>query len=172
MTTTNLLLQPVDFKIEQTTLGTWKRHLTIGGSSYAEFMSTARMAGMPLVHITLGRNPETGHRKVAMGCIAIGRIAVGVVPIGQVAIGVCPIGQLSLGLLVGVGQLTTGIFAIGQMALGVLLGIGQFATGFYAIGQFGFGYYVLAQIGAGVHVWSTAVKDAVARRAFRFFLGR
>jgi hypothetical protein len=167
----NMLMEPVEFKVDQTSFGTWKRHLSVSGSYYAEFVSNARVLGMPLVHYTRGRNPQTGRRTLARGFVAIGRIAVGIFPVGQLAIGVCPVGQLSLGLLLGIGQLTTGVVAIGQMAFGALLGIGQFTTGYFAIGQIAVGYYALGQIGLGAHVWSMRVRDAAARRVFKFLWG-
>jgi hypothetical protein len=149
----NVLQQPADYKIEKTSLGTWRRFLSPSGLSYAEFTSHRRYFGLPLVSYTSGRCPETGRCKMAKGVVAIGRFALGVVPIGQVAIGVFPIGQLSLGLVFGIGQLATGFFAVGQAAIGMVFGFGQLATGVVAIGQLALGWHVLAQIGVGAEVW-------------------
>jgi hypothetical protein len=149
----NVLQQPVDYKIEQTSFGTWRRFLSPSGLAYAEFTSHQKYFGLPLISYTSGRCPETGRRKLANGIVAVGRFAVGVVPIGQVAIGVFPIGQLSLGLVLGVGQLATGLFAVGQAAIGVVFGFGQLATGVVAIGQIALGWHVMAQIGVGAQVW-------------------
>src|SRR5438874_2553821 len=104
---TNLLLEEIDYKVEETSFGTWKRYLNEAGLSYREFTSHRRWMGLPLLHYTAGRNPETGARKTAKGVIAIGRIAVGIISIGQLAIGVIAIGQLSFGLLLALGQLCT-----------------------------------------------------------------
>jgi hypothetical protein len=169
---TNYLFQPVDFKIDQTRFGTWRQHLNESGSLFREFTSHASMFGLPLLHYTAGRNPETGRRKIAKGIFAIGRIAIGVFPVGQMAIGLCPIGQLSLGLVFGIGQLATGVFAIGQCAIGVLFGAGQLATGVIAVGQFALGGHVLAQRGFGRHVWDTVNADPAARDFFKRLLNR
>jgi hypothetical protein len=168
MSSFNTLLQPVDFQIEQTPFGAWKRHRTAAGSYFAEFTSTRQIFGLPLFHYVTGKDPQTGRRKMAVGIVAIGRIAIGVFPIGQLAIGLFPFGQLSLGLIVGFGQLATGLISFGQIALGVLLGIGQISTGALAIGQFAIGYNVLAQRGFGVHVWDMVTRDPAVGRLFRF----
>lgn len=166
----NLLLEEIDYKIEQTSFGTWKRYMDPAGHAFHEFTSHHHFMGLPLLHYTAGRNPETGRRKLAKGVIAIGRIAVGVIAIGQAAFGILSIGQLSLGLLLGLGQLCTGVFALGQLSLGVLIGIGQLATGYVAVGQAGFGFYVLAQSGTGVHVWDTKGVDLAARQFFESWM--
>ena len=118
---TNLLLQPVDWKIDEGPFFVVKRHLSPNGSSYEEYTSRMRMGQLPLVHITWGRNPETGRRKVARGVIAIGRFAVGFVSLGQVAVGLIPIGQASFGAIgLGVAFLAH----LGGFAAGATLGTG------------------------------------------------
>jgi hypothetical protein len=149
----NLLLEPIDYKIEETPLGTWRRFAGANGMVYSEFTSRHRWFGLPLLAYTSGRCPETGKAKMAKGIIAVGRFALGVVAIGQVAIGLFPIGQVSLGLVLGLGQFATGLVAVGQFALGGVFGFGQFATGLVAIGQFALGWHVVGQIGMGAHVW-------------------
>jgi hypothetical protein len=150
----NVLLEHVDYKVEETPFGTWRRFLSPTGFAYAEFTSHRRLFGLPLFSYTSGICPETGRRKMAKGVVAVGKSALGVVPIGQLAIGLFPIGQVSLGLIFGLGQFSTGLFAVGQFALGGLFGFGQFTTGVVAIGQLALGWHVLAQKGAGVSVWS------------------
>jgi hypothetical protein len=167
---TNMLNQPIVFQIQHTAWGTWKRHLTVAGSYFAEYESNARFLGMPLVHITRGRDPQTNRRKVARGVIAVGRIAVGIVSVGQLAVGVVPIGQLALGLLFSMGQFAIGAAALGQLAVGPLVAVGQFAVGYIAVGQMSAGFYALGQLGIGAHVWSTQIKDAAAIRFFRSLL--
>ena len=169
MTSENLLLQPIEYKVTESSFGVWKRHLNAQGQAYAEFTSHRRIIGLPLVHYTAGRSPETGSRKVARGIIAIGRVSVGVVAIGQAAFGFIAIGQLALGLLFGLGQGTTGAVAIGQGAAGVVAA-GQLTAGGVAVGQLGAGYYVLAQSGVGVHVWDAKTKDPEAASFFRALL--
>jgi len=117
-----------------------------------EWKSKVKIMGLPLIHIAIGRNKETGRLMVAKGIIAI----------GQFGIGLITIAQLGIGLLFGLGQLVFGVFAIGQFAGGLIFGLGQFAFGLTAIGQIAFGNYVRASIGYGNHVWSSKIKDPQA----------
>lgn len=162
----NLLLEEIEYRIERTRRGVWRRYLYPDGRAYAEFVSHARIAGWPLLHYTRGICPETGRRKVARGVLAVGRVAVGGVAVGQAAFGLLAIGQLGLGLLFGLGQAATGVYGIGQLALALEFGIGQLATGATAIGQIALGEYVLAQIGFGTHVRDQSATDPEARRHF------
>lgn len=144
--------------------------------SFEEFVSHRRLFGLPLVHYTRGRCPETGRAKwacgmvavgrKAIGLVALGRFAVGLLALGQLSAGVFVIGQLAIGVLLGIGQGTTGVIAIGQLAIGLAFGLGQFTTGFIAIGQGAAGYYVLAQKGIGRFVWDTSGCSPVARQFF------
>lgn len=173
----NLLLQQVEYKTEETNSGIWQRYGYIDGTSYHEFTSHRTMFGMPLVHYTYGRNPETGRRVWAKGVIAVGRFARGVIPIGMVSIGLIAIGLLAFGLVaigllgigvaIGFGQLSTGVVALGHMAIGVLFGAGQITTGYIAIGQVALGKYVLAQIGVGKFVWCMGRADPEAVEFFK-----
>lgn len=162
----NLLLEKVDYKIEQNRRGVWRRYLYPNGQYFAEFKTHRTLFGLPVYHYTSGICPETGRRVTAKGIIAIGRVAMGGLAIGQAAFGIVAIGQLGLGLLFGLGQASSGVIAIGQLAIGVLFGLGQFATGLVAIGQFAMGQYVLAQFGMGDYVW---MKDSADPRAVEFF---
>jgi len=122
-----------------------------------EYKSKAALFGWPLLHIAIGRNPETGRLMAAKGIIAI----------GQFAIGVITVAQFGIGILFGFGQFMGGIVAVGQFAAGILFGLGQFACGITAIGQIAFGKYVLAAVGYGRHVWSKKVKDPEAIEYFQ-----
>lgn len=126
----NTLLEDVQYKIEVTRRGTWRRYGYIDGTSYHEFTSHASFCGMPLVHYTYGRNPETGRRRVAKGVVAVGRLAFGVVAIGHASLGLIAVGQLAIGVAFGLGQLATGAVAVGQFALAGAFGLGQFAAGY------------------------------------------
>ena len=158
----NLLLQPVEYKIEKTAWGIWRRHLSEKGSYFAEFTSHAELLGLPLLHYTRGINPQTGRRKTARGVIAVGRVAVGGIACGQAAFGLCAIGQAGFGVLFGLGQACSGLYAVGQLALGVGFGAGQLATGYTAIGQLAIGEYVLAQLGIGTYLWTPGESDPEA----------
>lgn len=173
----NLLLEPVSYKVEETALGVWRRFAYENSSGFfEEFVSHRRLFGLPLLHYTHGRCPETGRAKwacgivavgrKAIGLLALGRFAVGLLALGQLSAGVFVVGQLAIGMLLGIGQGTTGVIAIGQLAIGVAFGLGQFTTGFVAIGQVAAGYYVFAQKGIGRFVWDTSGCSPVARQFF------
>jgi hypothetical protein len=168
----NVLLERVEYQIETTRFGTWRRYLYPTGIYFAEFKSHSTFFGLPLVHYTHGICPETGKRIVAKGVIGIGRLATGILAVGQASFGVIAIGQLGLGLLLGLGQGSTGWMAVGQLAVGFYFGLGQMATGSIAIGQLALGKYVLAQMGFGEHVWSTKGSDPEAIEFFRSLLSR
>lgn len=168
----NLLLEEVEFQVTRTLTGTWRRFLWTGGELFEEYRSHQRFLGLPLVHYTRGRSPETGRRVVARGVIAIGRRAVGIIAIGQGALGVIAIGQASAALLLGVGQATLAPFALGQLAVGLLAGLGQVAIGWVAVGQLALGEYVVAQFGLGAHVWDTRGAAPDAEAFFRRLLER
>jgi len=93
----NPLLEEVEYKIDETNFGVWRRYGYANGTSYHEFKSYTHIFGMPLVHYTYGRNLETGKRVIAKGVIAIGRLACGVVAIGQFAVGKYVLAQIGLG---------------------------------------------------------------------------
>lgn len=162
----NLLLEPVEYKIEETAFGRWRKFAYPTGELFEEFVSHSRFLGLPLIHYTRGRCPETGKRIVARGIVAVGRLAVGVIAIGHAAAGIAAIGQLGIGLIFGLGQAAIGLYAAGQLALALNFGLGQLATGYAAIGQFGLGEYVLAQFGVGEHVWDMRGCAPEAREFF------
>jgi hypothetical protein len=163
----NLLFDEVQYKIDETRLGVWRRYLYPTGELFEEFTSHRRMLGMPWFHYTRGRCPQTGKRVVAKGVIAVGRLAVGILAIGQASAGVIAIGQAAIGLLFGFGQLSTGLLALGQLAIALAIGVGQFTTGYVAIGQGAFGVYVLAQFGYGRYVCDMNGQSPVAMEFFR-----
>jgi hypothetical protein len=163
----NLLLESIEYKIDETPFGIWRRFVYPDGSLFEEFVSHRKMLGLPLLHYTRGRCPETGKRIIAKGVIAIGRLSMGVLAIGHASGGIIAIGQLGLGVLIGIGQGSTGLYAIGQLAIGVIFGLGQVATGYIAIGQLGFGKYVLAQRGYGQQVWDMRGASPAARQFFQ-----
>jgi hypothetical protein len=168
----NLLLRPVKYKHEQTARGARRSFMYPNGLLFTEYMSHARLFGLPLVHTTRGICPETGRRVVARGVVAVGRRAVGVVAIGQLAVGLVAVGQLSLGGLCALGQAAFGPVAVGQAAVAAAFAAGQFAAAAgVAIGQFSAGAYALGQIGFGKQVWDTRGADPVARQFFRGWLG-
>lgn len=162
----NMLLEKVEYQVERTALGVWRRHLTENGAYFAEFRSHGELLGLPLIHYTRGICPDTGRRITAKGVIAVGRLAVGGIAIGHASMGLLAIGQAAVGLLGGLGQAATGMIAVGQLALAASYGLGQLATGEVVIGQLAWGEYVLAQVGYGEHVWSQERADPEAAAFF------
>lgn len=158
--------------METTNFGVWRRFVYPNGAYFAEFKSHAIFFGLPLLHYTRGKCPETGRRVVAKGVIAVGRLAMGILAIGQASFGIIAIGQAGLGLVLGLGQGATGLYAIGQAAIGLMLGLGQITTGEIAIGQLAYGKYVLAQIGYGDYVWSINRADPEAVTFFKSLFAR
>lgn len=163
----NMLLETIEYKTEETEHGTWRRFVYPNGESFSEYRSETIVFGLPLVHYTSGKCPETGKRLVAKGFIAVGRKAVGVIAIGQVSAGLVALGQASLGLLFCLAQAGAGFVALGQLALGARFGAGQLTTGTTAIGQLALGRYVLAQVGFGSHLWTPGYADPEAVRHFQ-----
>ena len=164
---TNQLLEPIEYKIDETKFGSWRRYGYIDGTSYQEFTSHKSFFGLPLIHYTQGRNPETGRRRVAKGVIAVGRLAFGIIAIGHASLGLIAIGQLAVGIIFGLGQLATGAVAIAQFAFALIFGFGQFATGYVAIGQFVYAYYGLAQLGLGKYIHALNRSDPQAIEFFK-----
>ena len=74
--TRNLLLEDIDYKLQETRLGVWRSYMYPSGQLFQEFTAHARVFGLPLVHYTYGRSPETGRRVIAKGIVAITRIGV------------------------------------------------------------------------------------------------
>ena len=161
----NLLLDPapVEYAIERTSFGTWKRHLAEDGKRYSEFTSHRRVGRLPLVHMTFGRDPATRRFKTAKGVLAVGRRAVGVFAAGQLAVGVVAVGQLAPGLLFGLGQATTGAVCVGQAAFGAVFALGQLAVADVAVGQFAVGRIAIGQFGFGGAVIDVRGVDPAAR---------
>ena len=168
----NMLLQQVEYKIEETASGRWRKFVYPNGDLFEEFVSHGSFMGLPLLHYTRGKCPETGKRIVAKGVIAVGRLAVGIIAFGHASAGLVAVGQLGLGMFFGLGQAATGLCAVGQFALAWTFGLGQFSTGYTAIGQFAMGKYVLAQFGIGEHVWDMRGAAPEAREYFRALLNR
>ena len=88
-----------------------------------EFRSKEEINGLPLIHINIGTNPETGRPLVAKGVVAIGNIAFGVVSIGAAAFGVVTLAAFGLGI-VSLASVAIGIIALGAVALGYEFALG------------------------------------------------
>jgi len=121
-----------------------------------EWRTKAELFGWPLIHVAVGRDPQTLKLRVAKGIIAVGQFAVGLVTVAQ----------FGVGLLFGFGQFVLGAVAIGQIAGGLVFGLGQIATGYVAIGQVAVGEYARAQLAWGRYVWTKLRQDPQAVALF------
>src|SRR6266446_6831534 len=100
----NMLLEDIQYRIDETPRGVWRSFIYPNGELFEEYTSHRRVFGVPLLHYTRGKCPETGKRVVARGIVAVGRLAVGVIAIGHASAGIIALGQLALGVLLGLGQ--------------------------------------------------------------------
>ena len=172
--TRNVLLDPdpVEYAVERTGFGVWRRHVSPGGRRFSEFTSHYRVGRWPALHMTYGRDPATGKKKTAKGVVAVGQWAVGVFAAGQFAVGVFVLAQFGLGLLLGVAQFGTGLVCVGQFALGGVFAVGQFAAAYAAVGMLAVGHVAVGLWGWGGAVCDMNGCDPVARQwvrtVFRF----
>lgn len=128
-----------------------------------EYRSSIHIAGIPLVHINLGKGPRhDGKFHCAKGIIAIGNEAIGVVAIGALSVGLLSFGAISIGVMaagalalgalvfgavaigyIAIGALAIGAYAYGALSIGFVLAIGDRAYGEYAIGNQAFGNHLM-----------------------------
>jgi len=151
----NLANEPIDYKVTETERFITRTYVYPTGTAFTEKTSKATLIGWPLFHMTLGKCPETGRRKVAKGWVAVGRFALGGIAVGQVAMGLVAVAQLGFGVLFllaqgglsGYGAVAqasvAGDFAYGQVAVARREAVGQIAVAEYAMGQIGIGRHVL-----------------------------
>jgi predicted Ser/Thr protein kinase len=136
-----------------------------------EYRSHKTLFGLPLLHITSGRDLKTGKPRVATGIIAIGAIAKGVVALGGVAFGGLAFGGgLSIGLL-AVGGGAVGLVALGGAALALLLAFGGAAVAPVAFGGGAVGWFAMGGGAWGVHAIGGNAEDEVARGFFGAWAG-
>ncbi|MFH1707267.1 MAG: hypothetical protein ABIF71_05055 [Planctomycetota bacterium] len=156
----------IAYTFTRTAWGVWRTYTHPDGRMFREYQTRWKVWGLPLIHFTSGKNPETGRLMVARGFIAVGRVSVGVIAIGQAAAGVLAFGQAAAGVLF-FAQGGAGLAGVGQVAITLLCGIGQIATGYIAVGQVAVGWYALGQVGLGKWVWAMNRKDGAAVEFFR-----
>lgn len=121
-------------------------------SRHYEYKSKAKIFGVPLVHINIGR--KNGKLAVARGIVAIGTISIGAVSMGLFSLGLLSVGVFTLGMA-ALGTLSAGILSAGVMAVGALsygiVSIGYFATGVTAVGVYARGVAAIAsRVAVGV----------------------
>jgi tRNA A-37 threonylcarbamoyl transferase component Bud32 len=130
-----------------------------------DYRSKATLWGLPLLHVALGVDPQTGQERVAKGIIAIGGRAQGVVAFGGVAMGGLAFGGMAIGVF-AFGGGAIGIVSFGGGAIALLAAFGGGAIAPIALGGGAIGYLAFGGRGAGAHVWDAATKDPVARQFF------
>jgi hypothetical protein len=164
----NLANQEIDYRVTEGRHFVTRRFVYPTGRAFSETTSRATLLGWPLVHITIGRCPETGRRRLARGWVAIGRLAIGGLAVGQAAVGLVAIAQLGVGLLLALAQLgISGQAAIAQVALSARAAAGQIAVARdEAIGQIAIARYAMGQVGVGRHVYDSDRRDAEALAHF------
>ncbi|HEY1080650.1 MAG TPA: serine/threonine-protein kinase [Prosthecobacter sp.] len=142
-----------------------------------EYRSKASLAGWPLLHISFGKDPQTGRMRRARGVVAIGGhatglVALGLVAFGGVAWGVCSVGLLAMGVLCA-GLATAGVVSFALVAAyGVLalapLALGVNPMGYLAAGVKAVGTYTASTTGS-VDARAAAFGDVWLPWATRWF---
>lgn len=121
-----------------------------------EYQSKRTLWGLPLLHVTAGRDPATGKRRHARGVFAFGEIATGVFAFGGIARGLFACGGLAMGG-VTFGGLGLGLISFGGLAVALLLGIGGLAVGPLALGGVAVGWYAVGGMAAGMTAYGGMV---------------
>jgi len=170
----NLARGEVDYDIIESPRLVTRRYVYATGNAYTEVTSKASWMGWPLFHMTLGRSPETGRRRVAKGWLAVGRFAVGGVALGQVALGFVAVAQLGFGLLFAVAQGGFSAYkSVSQIAVAPVAAYGQVALArTEAVGQVAVAEYAMGQVGMGRYVFDAKRRDPEAAEHFAPILSR
>ncbi|MEO8351386.1 MAG: serine/threonine-protein kinase [Chthoniobacteraceae bacterium] len=127
-----------------------------------DYKSKQTLFGLPLLHITSGRDPVTGKRRIARGIVAAGDIAQGLIAFGGVAMGGFAFGGLCVGI-VTFGGVGFALLAIGGVAISLLGAYGGVAIGTFAFGGVALGWWVAGGVTGGIHVLDGATNDPVGR---------
>jgi tRNA A-37 threonylcarbamoyl transferase component Bud32 len=135
-----------------------------------EYKSPHKLFGLPWLHVTTGRDPITGKRRVAKGIVAFGDVAIGVVAFGGFSVGLFAFGGLALGGLV-VGGLGAGLVTIAGMSLALVFAYGGIAVGPVAYGGVAIGYYAMGGVAVAVHGLGSNQYDPDAVRFFKGWTG-
>ncbi|MFZ2276754.1 MAG: protein kinase, partial [Prosthecobacter sp.] len=132
-----------------------RRSLAMRFSSF-EYKSKRTLLGRPLLHITSGIDPTTGHKRIARGFFAFGDRAVGVVAFGGYARGLFACGGMAVGVF-ALGGMSIGLISWGGLALALLLAYGGLSVGFLSAGGLAVGWEAAGGLAAGVHAYGGQV---------------
>lgn len=130
-----------------------------------EYRSQAEVAGWPWLHISFGKDPQTGRMRRARGVIAIGGHATGAVALGVFAFGGLTWGVFSLGVL-ATGVLCGGLLSAGVLSVGLIAAQGVIALAPVALGVTAIGYLAAGVKALGIHAASSAGHVDVKAAAF------
>lgn len=112
-----------------------------------EYVSKARLFGLPLLHVHFGFGICR-----AKGIFAVGNIATGLVSVGAVSAGLVSVGAFSIGLL-AFGAVVLGLLSLGAVAFGIValggVAVGVYAFGGAAVGYLSFGGAAVGRFAAG-----------------------
>ncbi len=118
-----------------------------------EYISRARLFGLPVLHVNLGLGFYRAKGIFAVGTLATGLVSWGLLSIGLLAAGLLSIGLLAFGALafglgVGAGGVATGALAFGGVAVGIMA-FGGCSIGYIAVGGFSLGQYAMGGVAQG-----------------------
>lgn len=118
-----------------------------------EYISKARLFGLPVLHVNIGLGVYRAKGIFAFGTIATGFVSWGLLSIGLLAAGFLTIGLLAFGALafalgVGAGGVATGALAFGGVAVGIMT-FGGCSIGYIAVGGFSLGQYAMGGVAQG-----------------------
>lgn len=115
-----------------------------------EYRSRRTLFGMPLLHVVMGRDPQTGRTREARGFFAFGDRARGVVAFGGIARGWLACGGMAIGG-VAVGGAGIGLISFGGLAAGLLLALGGLSVGGLSLGGLAVGWHSMGGAAVGWH---------------------
>lgn len=137
---------------------------------YFAYTSRAKIGGLPLVSVRLGRDRHPSRHTLAVGVIAVGNFSVGLVSVGLISAGGLSLGLVSFGLLalgmVAIGYAAAGLSVLGVYGLGVAVRASKLALGVAAsAGQ--------AAVGLDANaVHTLLLQDGLSREALESFFAR
>lgn len=130
-----------------------------------EYRSKASLAGWPLLHISFGKDAQTGRMRRARGIVAIGGHATGLVALGVFAFGGVAWGVCSVGLL-AIGVLCAGLASAGVLGIGLVAAYGVLTLAPLALGVNPMGYLAAGVKAVGTHTASTTGSVDATAAAF------
>jgi predicted Ser/Thr protein kinase len=137
-----------------------------------EYKSKTTLFGWPLLHVSMGYDPQTGKQRHARGIVAIGGTATGVLVMGGKVCGLFAFGGMATGI-VAVGGVAFGLFSLGGLALALAFAWGGLALAPLAYGGCAIGYMSAGGLAFGPRAVgsNTPHPDEFAHKIFRPLFG-